>query len=69
MLSQSSVDLVKDGIIACSVHPGWIQTDMGGRNAPVTIDESVQGMFKLFPMLDKSFNGGFFLYDGSILNW
>ena len=64
-----SVDLVKDGIITCSVHPGWAQTDMGGPNAPVTIEESVQGMLKLFAKLDENSNGGFFLYDGSTINW
>ena len=64
-----SVDLVKDGIITCSVHPGWVQTDMGGSNAPVTIEESVQGMLKLFAKLDHNSNGGFFQYDGSVMNW
>jgi len=64
-----SVDLVKDGIIACSVHPGWVQTDMGGPNASITPEQSVQALLKLFAKLDESFNGGFFLYDGSVINW
>ena len=64
-----SVDLVKDGIIACSVHPGWVQTDMGGPNASITPEQSVQALLKLFAKLDDSFNGGFFLYDGSVINW
>jgi len=64
-----SVDLVKDGIIACSVHPGWVQTDMGGPNASITTDYSVQEMLKLFAKLDENFNGGFFQYDGSVVNW
>jgi len=64
-----SVDLVKDEIIFCSVHPGWVQTDMGGPNAPVTTDQSVQVMLELFAKLDKTSNGGFFQYDGSVMNW
>jgi len=64
-----SVDLVKDGIITCSVHPGWVQTDMGGPNASVTTDQSIQGMLELFAKLDKNSNGGFFQYDGSVINW
>ena len=64
-----SVDIVKDGIITCSVHPGWVQTDMGGPNAPVTIEDSVKGMLKLFAKLDYNSNGGFFQYDGSVMNW
>ena len=64
-----SIDLLKDGIIACSVHPGWVYTDMGGSNAPVTIDESVQGMLKLFAGLNHDSNGGFFKYDGTVMKW
>ena len=64
-----SVDLLKDGIIACSVHPGWVYTDMGGPNALITIDESVQGMLKLFAGLNQDSNGGFFKYDGTVMRW
>ena len=64
-----SIDLLKDSIIACSVHPGWVYTDMGGSNAPVTVDESVQGMLKLFARLNQDSNGGFFKYDGTVMEW
>ena len=64
-----SIDLLKDGIIACSVHPGWVYTDMGGSKAPVSIDESIQGMLKLFAGLNQDSNGGFFQYDGTVMQW
>ena len=28
------------------LHPGWVQTRMGGDTAPVTLDESVNGIYK-----------------------
>ena len=64
-----SIDLVKDGIITCSVHPGWVYTDMGGPNALVTIDDSVREILKLLTSLNQDSNGGFFRYDGTVLNW
>ena len=64
-----SIDLLKDGIIACSIHPGWVSTDMGGLNASITVDNSVQGIVTLLTSLDQDSNGGFFRYDGTVLNW
>ena len=64
-----SIDLLKDGIIACSIHPGWVNTDMGGPNALVTIDNSAEEIVKLLTSLNQDSNGGFFRYDGTVLNW
>ena len=64
-----SIDLLKDGIIACTVHPGWVKTEMGGPRALITVDESVQEMLKLFASLNHDSNGGFFRYDGTVMKW
>lgn len=29
------------------LHPGWVKTDMGGNRAPLTIQESIQGMIQV----------------------
>ena len=39
-----SSDLKEDGILICLVHPGWVQTDIGGPNAKLSVKESVEGM-------------------------
>lgn len=34
-------------IIVSSVHPGWVKTDMGGEEAPVTPEEAANDLFSL----------------------
>lgn len=43
MLSQR---LAGKNIQVTPVHPGWVQTRMGGKTAPVTLDQSVNGIYK-----------------------
>jgi len=66
-----SIDIVKDGVIVCAVHPGWVQTNSGGPGAPISIEQSVQGLMKLFASFNQNSNGGFFRYDNpnTQINW
>ncbi|XP_008552516.1 C-factor [Microplitis demolitor] len=64
-----SVDLKDDGILVACMHPGWVKTDMGGSNAPMDIDSSVQNMVKTVLGLSEKDNGTFIRNDGTILPW
>ena len=62
-------DVEAKGIICVALHPGWVQTDMGGPTATLTIDQSVPGMVKVIDGLKTSDNGRFLQYDGGELPW
>ena len=57
------------GIVVGVVHPGWVQTDMGGENAAVSPEESVKGVIKVLEVLDNKDIGGFYNYKGDTLPW
>jgi NAD(P)-dependent dehydrogenase (short-subunit alcohol dehydrogenase family) len=62
-------DLAPRGIICVALHPGWVQTDMGGSTATLTIEQSVPPMVKTIAALKSSDNGRFLQYDGTELAW
>ena len=51
------------------LHPGWVQTDMGGENADLTPQESVEGMRSVIEGLDRNKNGKFYDYSGREIPW
>ena len=46
------------------LHPGWVQTDMGGSGAPVTAVQSAAGMRRVMAAVTPQDQGAFFSYDG-----
>jgi len=56
-------------VTAVVLHPGWVQTRMGGRSAPLTTEQSVAGMRRVIEQLGPKDSGEFFSYDGSRIPW
>ncbi len=57
-------DLASDGIAVGIYHPGWVQTDMGGASAAITMDESAAGLTRRFADLSLATTGCFETWDG-----
>ena len=55
--------------MAVVLHPGWVQTDMGGPRALTSSKESAQGMLKVLAALTQKQNGGFFDFKGQEIPW
>ena len=51
------------------IHPGWVQTDMGGPSAPTSVQDSVTGMRKVIGGLKQSESGSFHSFDGQVMVW
>ena len=61
--------LEKKGIIIIAASPGWTITDMGGPNAPNTVQNSVSGMIEVIESLSLKDTGKFLNYDGKEIPW
>ena len=59
-----SADLAPRGIAVGIYHPGWVQTDMGGEAAPLTLTESVSGLIATLASVTPGDNGRLLHHDG-----
>lgn len=64
-----SLDLKMYNILVLSMHPGWVQTAMGGNKAPLTPTQSVEAIIKTLHQCTDQHNGAFLQYDGQPLPW
>jgi short-subunit dehydrogenase len=64
-----ALDLKDRGVIAVVINPGWVQTDMGGSRAPITPQESISAMRKIFDGLTIADTGKFLDYKGGTWPW
>jgi NAD(P)-dependent dehydrogenase (short-subunit alcohol dehydrogenase family) len=69
VVKNLSIDLTPRGIITAVLHPGWVQTDMGGPNALITVQQSVTGMRRVIEQLTLTNSGKFYDYEGKEIPW
>ena len=62
-------ELAPMGIGILLVHPGWVQTRMGGYQGRFSASESVGNMRKLVDRFSPKDSGCFYRYDGSLIPW
>ena len=69
VIKSLSIDFKDENFIAAALHPGWVQTDMGGPNALIDTKTSVKGMAEVIDNLVLKNSGRFYNYDGSLIPW
>ena len=56
-------------IVVITLHPGWVQTDMGGKSAAVTVPDSARGIIKVIRNLTPQDTNKFYTYAGVEHPW
>ena len=62
-------DLRAEGFLTVALHPGWVQTRMGGSAAPVPPEQSIRGMLRIVDGLNAEQSGRVFDFQGRGLPW
>jgi len=60
-------------VTVLAVHPGWVQTDMGGAQAPLTVEESATSLRRTLETVRTQrapeHRAAFLNHDGTLLPW
>lgn len=61
--------LADDKVIYLAMHPGWVQTEMGGTDAPVAPETSARGLLTQIAAATPAQSGTFVRFDGKSASW
>lgn len=64
-----AADLTGDGIVTFVIHPGWVQTRMGGPNALISTETSVSKMLEVIDGAGPDASGEFYEWNGNHVAW
>jgi NAD(P)-dependent dehydrogenase (short-subunit alcohol dehydrogenase family) len=69
IVKSMAIELKAQGITCILLTPGWVRTDMGGDQAPLSPETSVKGMIEVLDRATLEESGHFYQYDGREIPW
>ena len=69
VLADAALTYGPQAACCLAFHPGWVQTDMGGPGATLTVERSVTGLRATLARATPAQNGAFLNYDGTPIPW
>ena len=69
LTKQAAIDLADTGVQVVSLSPGWVKTEMGGKDAKYEVEDSVSKILTVTDQLIPAQNGGFWGEDGKEIPW
>jgi short-subunit dehydrogenase len=70
VMRSFAIDVKAKGINVMLIHPGWVKTDMGGINALIDVQTSVEGMLnQAEEQFSKSHADMLHRFDGEVVAW
>ncbi len=64
-----AIDWRDRDLAVAMLHPGWVQTDMGGAQAPTPRHDSIAGLRRVIAGLTRERSGSFLDYQGKAIPW
>ncbi len=68
-MKNLSIEMKDRGVLVMSMHPGWVQTSMGGGNALIDTDTCVSNMMETLAGLSEKDQASFLTYDNKPIKW
>lgn len=70
LMRSFAIDVEARGVHVMLMHPGWVQTRMGGPEALIDVQTSVAGMIKVVEQqLSSSHGEKLYSFDGRVVPW